>query len=459
MSAGVKKKTPLAYVTKRVFYDGFSIGKADGEKGKNFLSASLSKNCVCKDGVLSRGVGFQEYTTSGGCEVPLSTLSKEVKQIAPFRFHRGGYSFGESVLVLTKDNNLLIYEENGTELEYIGKCGADTRITFGIDDQNAVYALICCATGVWSYDKNKTLKQVSSNSSCGICLWYADRLFFVQLPYAISYTKPCLPTDAKASTESGKIEIPGSFGKIVGLGALKGFLYVFAERGILRMNVRDGAENFAFTEVGYDGGRIFHNAVISGSGHILFLADDGVYLFDGAKAERICLDLAVKPLKDNQEAYGIFADGVFHMQYTDEYGEKKRICVSSDGATAYFAFVADALSDGGGKGLFVQNKTLKMLSDGGKLPSGESYSFVSKTLFFGLDKKKTLKRLTVYGKGDCVVKVTSGGKEKSFEMRLQNGSASVSVGLMGDAFTLSFVLDKETVLTGVTANVVALKRK
>lgn len=456
MKCIVKKAFLPAYVKKSFYYDGFCVGNSDVS---NILGSSKSKNCVCLDGMLSTGAGMEEYTTYDGYVIPMSSINKEIKQVASYRYRRNGYVFGEKILFLTTDNHFYIYESAATEEEYVTQCGVRTKFAFGMDANSEVYTLICGSVGVWYYDENGTLKQVSKNASCGICLWCADRLFFVNLPYALSYTKPCEPTvAAKTAGECGKIEIPSALGKIVGLGALKDFLYVFTEQGILRMRVRDGAENFSFEEVGYNGGKIFYDGVASGSGSILFMATDGLYLFDGRKAEKICRNLSIAPSRENQSISGLYADGFFYMQYVEEGGEIKRICVSSDGKTAYFAFAVEGLSDGGGKGLFIWDQAVKMISKDGDLPSGEAYTFESKELSLGSEKKKTLKTLTLYGEGECVLKIITDGKEKSFDARFEKGVAVLPVRCSGEKFILSFTLKKGAKIKGAKADVVALKR-
>ena len=457
MSVRMRKMPTVEYVKSRFEYDGLRFG---GEKNSNFLDGAECKNCLCENGVLSTGAGLEDYVTYDGNTVSVSSIKRPLKEVKSFRVHRRGYEFGEKMLLMTTNSIVYVYDPDSDDVQRLTQFGTRTKTVFGMDADNEVYAFFCGPVGVWSYDENGTLNEMTENANCGIACWYADRLFFVQQPYAISFTPPCEPLNVQAVTgESGKMEVPSEFGEIVGFGALKDFLYVFTAQGILRMRVRDGVENFALEEVGYDGGKIFYDSVISGSGHILFLASDGLYLFDGHKAEKVCSELEIRPMRENQEVSGVYTDGFFYMQYVDVSGEVKRVCLSSDGKTAYFAFAADALSDGGGKGFCVQDNMVKMLSRNGDLPKNEKYYFRSKNLAFGSEKRKTLTKLTIYGEKSCKVSVTADGVEKVFSVVFENGVASVPVRMVGRSFSLTFTLEKSGKIRRVAADVVALKRK
>ena len=432
-------------------------GKA--ESGR-VLGSKESKNCVCIDGVLTTGFGMADYRTRDALLASMSALNTKIKQVLPFLYRGNGYTFGENMLVLTQDSYLYKYVPATGLFTSLGKCGSSTKMTLAMDSNNEIYAMICGNAGVWQYNRSGELVKVSDNASCGLCVWYADRLFFVDEPYALSYTAACEPTKAKkTAAECGKIEIASALGRIVALAALKNYLYVFMKRGILRMHVKDGAENFSIEEVGYDGGDIFFDGAVSGSGHILFLAADGVYLFDGSKAKRVCENMSIEPKREGQECSGVFADGYFHLQYLDKSGEKKRLCLSSDGKSGHFAFAVEGLSDGLGKGLFVYQHSVKNISMDGTLPSGEGYTFVSEPLSFGSNKRKTLKSLRLFGKGECVVQVQTENKQKSYSVCFEDGVAMLPIGMRGEQFSLAFELQKGSKITGVQADVICLKNR
>lgn len=450
-----KKLFSLAYVKKQFVFDKFCVGDSDD---RQTLAAQNSKNCRCVDGVLTTGAGMIDYLTRTAYTVPTSEMKEKIKQIQPVPLKMAGYTFDERVLLLTENNKLYLYESEATSLTSLGQVGVKTKIALAMDLYNQVYAMVCGAAGVWSYGYTGQLNMVTENASCGICLWYADRLFFVDEPYALSYTAAGEPTVAEPqAAECGKIEIATAFGRIVGLGYVKDFMYIFLARGILRIRVKDGVENFALEEVPYGGGEIFYDGVISGGGRILFLARDGLYLFDGLKIEKVCRNMGVFPRAENQASGGVYADGYFYMQYTDTKGEKKRICVASDGKSGYFSFAVEGLSDGLGKGLFVYDKDIKEIAANGDLPAFEEYGFVSKPLDFDGEERKTLKTLRLYGAGSCTVTVATEGWEKKYSVDFENGKAVLPIGKLGKRFMLSFKLQKGGKISRVKADVVFLK--
>lgn len=106
-----------------------------------------------------------------------------------------------------------------------------------------------------------------------------------------------------SADEGGHVEFPSEEGEIVGLEAMNEAVYVFRERGIVRLDARGAAREFSAQAVPYGGGKIFRRLDRGLRGKNLF-SDRG----RGVRLRR--KDLA----KDRRSVAAFVADGQAGMR-------------------------------------------------------------------------------------------------------------------------------------------------
>lgn len=97
--------------------------------------------------------------------------------------------------------------------------------------------------------------------------------------------------------EGGFIELEGERGRLLKAVAFGGYVYVFREFGISRLYAMGAQSDFSVTHLFVSSGKIYADTVAECGDRMVFLAEDGLYSFDGLTATRIArnLDGLIKP--------------------------------------------------------------------------------------------------------------------------------------------------------------------
>lgn len=91
--------------------------------------------------------------------------------------------------------------------------------------------------------------------------------------------------------EAGYIELPDVKGKLIKAVSFAGYVYVFRSYGIMRVTAFGDQTQFSVSELFSSTGRIYPDSVTVCGDKIIFLADDGLYAFDGLSANRLRLGI------------------------------------------------------------------------------------------------------------------------------------------------------------------------
>jgi hypothetical protein len=207
----------------------------------------------------------------------------------------------------------------------------------------------------------------------------------------------------------------------------------------------------------YGGGEIYVGSVVTCGSKIFFMARDGLWMFDGKSFEKASASKRILPNWSKPNFRAAYACGKYILQYTDEDGENRSFVVALDGKNGYFSYYKNALSVAMGYALCYRNNAIDYIADDGTLPSGEKYSFTGKT-DFGVLGRKSLKSVSVSGKGKVQFCVTSECGRREFALDFSSGKQTVRLDLKGQTFYPSFELDKGAEVWAISAEVVTLKR-
>lgn len=455
---GLKKKAFKAKPkTLRYVYKGFCAVPSENTE---ILGAVESRNCDCRNGVLTTGFGMKYYGENG-VAFSLSTAGQPVWLYVmqkKYVENENGGEYQRAISYMTDLGQTYVYNYEKKKFSLVTINYQDIAIAQYIcGDKTAVTA--------WADKKGLRFLQVGEkfseryveNTLPVVCAFH-HRLFVAKASYTIVYNDPAKPTQfGDVLDASGSITFPSSFGEIVGLQDLGERLYVFFERAIYRLDAKGEASEFKAVRIAYDGEKILRGSIGACGEHIFFLTENGIRKFDGERSALVCEGLDIQPAIFMPICSHATHGDTFFLRYDDENKGKRTVAVESSGESGYPLFDVDGLSGCESMAFGTWHDAVGVLSKNGTLPDGECYTFTSETVTFGTEKPKTLRRLRFFGKGEFLLRTIYDGQTVEKRVNLQNGDTTVALNLRGSLFQFCFELQKNARITSMTAEVECLE--
>jgi hypothetical protein len=130
--------------------------------------------------------------------------------------------------------------------------------------------------------------------------------------------------------EAGFIDMPDERGALLKVISFLDYVYVFRSYGISRITAYADQTEFSASKLFVSSGKIFGDTVTVCGDRVIFLAEDGLYQFDGIYTKRILEGYDRLILSDNiLTAKGEFLNGKFYLAFNLEIeGENKRVLLT-----------------------------------------------------------------------------------------------------------------------------------
>lgn len=165
-----------------------------------------------------------------------------------------------------------------------------------------------------------------SPSISSMALHY-ERLFVTSVdePTKVFFSDDLDPSNWNISSSgAGFIELldeRGSLNKVVSFG---NYLYIFRDHGISRVTASGDQSEFSVTNLFVSAGRIYPSSVITCGSVIVFLASDGLYVFDGYECTRVLTQIDGLILPDDSCACEYF-DGKYYLACKMNFNDGKKV--------------------------------------------------------------------------------------------------------------------------------------
>ena len=440
----LKKESVKEGKTVRVAYDGFRLFPTE-EKGK--LTAAYSENCSCADGVLQGGIGYERYLARDGALVK-AAFAESARKF----FLLEGWTDGEGTepkneyFILNDDG--YIYQYSSVYDGYVKKAnlGANADMVAAIAPDGKTKFVISGEKGACRVDGEEwaLISEVREGKGAAAICFSKNRVFLGELPCKLLYGNPEAPWEFVSSyDDGGYVYLPLNKGDIVDIAEYGDSVYIFFQRGIMRLKPDGLARNFQISETTYFGGEIFGGSVGVCGNWIFFLTENGICRFDGNDAEKVGRFLNVAPMKYGQKCAHATVGEYFVLQYEDEEaGGTRTVALRADGKDGYVVSNYVGLNECNRMPICVVENYFATLRQGGELPSGAERVFLSADLELGGVGRKHLKSITLYGEGCMMLDVLHDWEEKRFEVEDLPLKTTIKVGVTAEQFRLHFVLDK-----------------
>ncbi len=431
-------------------------GRIDGHLGKNTL-AETSYNFDYTDGALKCGLGVKplEILIGGNHYVP--ALPKDLIPQKIFFFKR----FDETLL--KKDDRILVLFGNGEVYEWkiysgTGQMNKIQGLNFDTPPFYVNYRLNSEDTIMFSTEgslyvyNGEKVDRYDAPKITSMCI-HNERLFATtgDSETELWFSKTFDPTNWNVNLdEAGFIDFRSKAGRLLKVISFDGYLYAFANYGIYRITAFNNQLEMTAESLYVNSGRIIRNSVCECGKYVIYLAEDGFYMFNGSSSYRIMTELD-KYLKgiDNECISTVYHNGRFYASLNLRFGKemsKMIICYDlstrefylSKGLNAYdlekvegdgFSFLA-VLAEG-----YSELGTLS--SDGCKFGIPLTKLWRSNRSDYGVYGEKTLSYVSLYTRSDVILDFESDLGRKTVVFCGSQTRQKQTVGLKGNTFTVT----------------------
>ncbi len=332
-----KKLTAKRGNAARVRFTNFSGGLSK-EVDEGILPlryATVAYNCRSSDGALKNGAGAERFSVQPPHAV--------VRAFYYRRFDHDKGVFDDRLLVFCEDGKIywkrVADEDAFQELGGVSFVNPPEGICYRLyGDDVILLAEKEGALTVWD-GKNEPYTVKDAPKIASMCVHY-ERLFATVggEKTAVWFSDDLDPTNWDVSlSEAGFIEMVDSRGGILRAVSFLDYVYLFRSYGIARLSAYADQTQFTLTQLFVSSGKIFPESVTVCGDRILFLAEDGLYAFDGLSTRKI-LEGVFPFLKglDQSASRGAFYNGKYYLtaNFAFPEGEESALLeyVISDGS-------------------------------------------------------------------------------------------------------------------------------
>ena len=444
------KKKPLTgkSTIKHVVFDRFSTISADD--GNGTLGAVEALNCTTVDGTLQAGVGLAIHTMDNG-----NTITYDMTEPREY-FMYEDMDIGLRHMGIIVDTGTRYVNEETSEVLPLVNYACRMRMYNCI---NKDFQRVLLAVGDWGIYSCTENGDESTSSLMGIqcsCVC-KDRLFALQVNYMLRYSTPLnYLSFNETGDDSGVFYLPQVYGEPMDMIAYNDCVYILYAHYILELQVAGAARDFKLSEITYVGGKIIeHSAKVFGD-KLIFLAEDGVYMFDGKTVRKAYEKLRINPLKDGQAVGYAACGGKMLLRYVNNNRENKTVALYPDGEYGYFTTFMRGLGTYKGQTFCLFNNKFYNVMEGATIPSGEFRYFRSVAQDFGVKGRKTLKSIHFEGDKTAQFDLYVDGVQKVHNAHAkydENGQASFHLDLRGEEFSFVIYVSTGSKLWRMTAEV------
>ena len=437
-----KKAMKLTTTTKKLAFHKFVPWRRVGSSDKNTLYAMDSRNCNCLDGAMRIGVGMKVHTNSTGQVVKYAIEDTEVDCFFFTHMHLESGGYQPMLCCLGKTGEYYFtYFDSTNFIKYLDMQLEDIKqIDSFLTADNEPYVMFFGGSGVSMAQLNVWERsEIFTAVQCG-CVWN-DRAYAVIDPYTLLYSAPLEPMDFSDTIhDSGRIYIPRDTGNGVAMKPFNGKLYLFSDYGITEIEPAGSAKDFKQKKIAYQGGRIVPGTIGECQGKLYFFALDGVYAFDGHCAEKKFRKLHLRG-KDATQKGGFAACGSgFLLRYCDESNVFRTVYLDPQKDSGYRTTDFCALSMADGRAICGRNKMAYYIQENESLPLGESATFQSEPINFGVKEPKVLRGVRLTGEGSAALSIVTENGMVTYRLNFSEGVMNFRPNVYGYEFQFKITL-------------------
>lgn len=323
-SAAKKYPNASQYTTKVI---SFASG-IDQSKYSNILStqkAYFTKNFSFKSGALLGGYGFIyapfTYAPTEQTEPVLLEEAFSLENAELFFYKRFDFTTNQrddALLIVTQNYDILYLSLQTKQVQVVAS-GVFTSMPTGFCyrlNSDDVFIFSNTTDGMFVLNHMSLEHFVDAPDVTSMCVHY-ERCFACSGGEAqrVWFSEDLDPTNWNVSLdEAGFIDLLDERGRLLKVVSFHDYVYIFREYGISRLSAIGEQTSFSVTHLYNTSGRIYAKTVAVSGDRILFLAEDGLYSFDGVDTTCILKELApLLKVQNSKEPFAIYSCGEYRL--------------------------------------------------------------------------------------------------------------------------------------------------
>lgn len=330
----VYPKSSVVKQNKRVKITLPKFGDMDAFSGENNLSLNVSPyfyNVGSRGDLLTYAMSVEDAVICVNGEdhkiSDLFSITKKMKDMWLFTYFDPLSSQREDTLILRDHENFFYADEVRSAVipSVISQITCNAEKVVGLSyfyNSKDRFLLFNSDGGMFSYDG----AEVTSNQNVppmSTATIHYDRVFgaLSGAENKLSWSAPLDPVNWTVSlNEGGYLKLVDEGGSINKVLSFKDYLFVFRDYAIHRMSAYGDQSDFSITKAYTATGRIYENTVTICGDKIMFLAEDGLFCFDGYSVKR-CFKNITDIVADASYSSAAYFGGKYYLSLKAAYDD------------------------------------------------------------------------------------------------------------------------------------------
>ena len=282
---------------------------------KRAYNVTFEKNMLTSALGIDKAAGFLPYPDKTRHEFSALASSKHIKNVFYYMYNTAG----------TPDYRLVVHLKDGTfwhtkvmsstgwsQIEDLSISGNVEAVNYRFNGEDIL--LLATEDSKLYYLKGDTAYACDDAPKFASITVHNERVFGCVngAKTRLWFSDDFDPTNWDVNAQdAGFIEFADECGNLIKVISFLGYLYVFRDYGIFRLTAYGDQSTFVLKKVFIDTGRIYKNSIVLCGDKIIFLADEGLFAFDGYEVVRIAKEFPVVNNKD--EAVGAYLDKRYYL--------------------------------------------------------------------------------------------------------------------------------------------------
>ncbi len=308
------------HTTKRRLKIGFEgIVNTTNEELLDYAYTRHAYNLAFEKGRLTSSLGIDKaqgfYTDKTRHDYSTFASSKQLKNIFYYRFFNAGAA-DDRLIVHLKDNTFwqtkVLAQAGWSQIQGLSLSGDVEAVNYRFNGEDIL--LLASEDASLYYLKNTTATEIPDAPHFASIEVYNERVFgcLNGSKTRLWFSDDFDPTNWDVnSQDAGFIEFADDCGNLLKVVSFLGHLYIFRDYGIFRLTGYGDQSTFAVKKVYCETGRIYKRTIVHCGDKIIFLADEGLFAFDGYDVVRIAKEFPA--IKNHDTAVGAYLDKRYYL--------------------------------------------------------------------------------------------------------------------------------------------------
>lgn len=476
--------------TYKLAYTAFANGM-NCEIDDNLLplkKAKLFYNYTIKNGALKNGLGFAPATFptdfNNGEERTILSLPENdgIKALWHFKyFDETAQMTRHKIVFLTKSKSIYFFQTVASSTAFFDMFPLTNQtfdgdllgINYHLDSDDCLIIIVPSEEKIIVFHSTDATNEITQAPKLvSICLHY-ERLFAILEGdrKTLMFSANLDPTDWDIDLDAGGfIEMHDERGRINKIVSFNDYVYVFRDYGVSKVSAYGDQTEFSVSQLFISSSKIYGNSVTCCGDRIIFLARDGLHVFDGYSTSKIDLNIENMLEKiNNENCCSLFYNNKYYLACRLDFGDEQQIgCESNQDGFINNALIELDLQTGeinllrgvdiltmiaveedkfskliacfNGK---YTNRFGQLTHDGKLFDEVLKKEWISPYSNLGYPNQlKIVKEVLIKSKANCIIKIKSDIEEKCYKVKSKPTTQRIKTNVRGELIQVSFITEE-----------------